>query len=182
MNTQTLILAILNFEDATGYEIKKQSSDGAFSYFVDISFGSIYPTLAKLETEGLVTCRSEIQSGKPDKKVYSITDTGRAEFLKVLQKPHQKDKFKSEFLLVAMCAGITPKDVITRALDSHISEVEDIKKTILELRSECENPASGWITEYGEHVMNAKLEFLNKNRDRLLTAAGTDIAIQQAAE
>ncbi|MEO1142750.1 MAG: helix-turn-helix transcriptional regulator, partial [Pseudomonadota bacterium] len=54
MNTQSLILAILNFEDASGYEIKKESSEGAFSYFVDISYGSIYPTLAKLEADGLV--------------------------------------------------------------------------------------------------------------------------------
>jgi len=54
MNTQSLILAVLNFGDATGYEIKKQSTEGAFSFFVDISYGTIYPTLAKLEAEELV--------------------------------------------------------------------------------------------------------------------------------
>ena len=54
MNTQSLILAILNFQDATGYEIKKQSTEGPFSYFVDVSYGSIYPTLSRLEKEGLV--------------------------------------------------------------------------------------------------------------------------------
>ncbi|MEM7464992.1 MAG: PadR family transcriptional regulator, partial [Pseudomonadota bacterium] len=52
MNVRTLILAILNKQDASGYEIKKLSSEGRFSYFVDISFGSIYPTLARLEEEG----------------------------------------------------------------------------------------------------------------------------------
>ena len=95
MNTQSLILAILNFEDASGYEIKKESSEGAFSYFVDISYGSIYPTLAKLEADGLVEGRSEAQSGKPDKKVYSITDKGREEFISTLSVAPQKDKFKS---------------------------------------------------------------------------------------
>ena len=100
MNTQTLILAILNAGDASGYEIKKFSSEGSFSHFVDISFGSIYPTLAKLEADGLVTGRSETQSGKPDKIVYSITDAGRAAFIGALSSPPQADKFKSEFLLV----------------------------------------------------------------------------------
>ena len=182
MNTQTLILAILNFEDASGYEIKKHSTEGAFSYFVDISYGSIYPTLAKLEKDGLVTCRSEAQSGKPDKKVYSITETGRTEFLNAIQAPHQKDKFKSEFLLVAMCALFTPKAVIERAVNSHIAEVEEIREKIFELKAECDDPASTWIAEYGEHVMNAKLEFLTKNRNSLIAMAEQPDALKEAAE
>lgn len=182
MNAQTLILAILNFEDASGYEIKKHSSEGAFSYFVDISYGSIYPTLSRLEKEGLVTCRSHAQSGKPDKKVYSITDAGRAEFLRAIQTPHQKDKFKSEFLLVAMCAHVTPRPVIERAIKSHIEEVEAIRTNIEELRNDCDDEASRWIVAYGEHVMNAKLEFLHKNRDTLVTMAVQDPALNEAAE
>ena len=55
MNAKTLILAILNFQESTGYEIRKMSTEGAYSYFVDISYGSIYPTLAKLEADGFVT-------------------------------------------------------------------------------------------------------------------------------
>ncbi len=181
MNTQTLILAILNFEDASGYEIKKHSTEGMFSFFVDISYGSIYPTLARLEAEGLVSCRSETQNGKPDKKVYSITDAGRASFLETLQVPHQKDKFKSEFLLVAMCAAMTPQAVIGRALESHIAEVEDLKVVVSEVRKECDDPASHWIADYGDHVMNAKLEFLQKHRDRLLEIAGSELPNQTAA-
>lgn len=182
MNTQTLILAILNFEDASGYEIKKHSTEGMFSYFVDISYGSIYPTLSRLEADGLVSCRSESQSGKPDKKVYSITDAGRASFLEALRVPHQKDKFKSEFLLLAMCAAITPSDVIERAVESHITEIETIKETIKELKQECDDPASNWIASYGEHVMNAKLEFLNNNRNSLVEMAGSDLPNRIAAE
>lgn len=182
MNTQTLILAILNFEDASGYEIKKHSTEGMFSYFVDISYGSIYPTLSRLEADGLVTCRSEAQSGKPDKKVYSITDAGRTSFLETLQVPHQKDKFKSEFLLVAMCAAITPPTVIQQAVDSHIDEVEAIKNHINELKQECDDAASNWIAAYGEHVMNAKLEFLKNNRNGLVEMAGSNLPDRIAAE
>ena len=182
MNTQSLILAILNFEDASGYEIKKESSEGAFSYFVDISYGSIYPTLAKLEADGLVEGRSEAQSGKPDKKVYSITDKGRDEFISTLSVAPQKDKFKSEFLLIAMCAGLTTPKVIENAIDQRIDEMENILRIIGELRAGCDHPATQWITSYGEHVKRADLEFLKANKDSLIAMAGVNPSLEEAAE
>lgn len=182
MNTQTLILAILNFEDASGYEIKKQCTEGAFSYFVDISYGSIYPTLAKLEADGLVIGRSQTQSGRPDKKVFSITDKGREEFIKTLSTPPAVDKFKSEFLLVAMCADLTSKEVITKAIDKRILEMQELVNVISGLRSECDHPATQWITSYGMHVKGADLEFLKNNRDSLIAMAGKPVQLDEAAE
>ena len=41
MSVRTLCLAILSFGDATGYEIRKLSTEGRYSYFVDASFGSV---------------------------------------------------------------------------------------------------------------------------------------------
>ena len=63
MSVRTLCLAILNFGDATGYEIRKLSTGGKFRYFIEASFGSIYPTLARLEAEGLVTVREACIAG-----------------------------------------------------------------------------------------------------------------------
>ncbi len=182
MNTQTLILAILNFEDASGYEIKKQSTEGAFSYFVDISYGSIYPTLAKLEADGLVLGRSETQSGRPDKKVFSITEKGREEFVKTLTSPPAIDKFKSEFLLIAMCADLTSPEVITKAIDKRINEMEELLQVIGSLRSECDHPATQWTTSYGMHVKGADLEFLKNNRDSLIAMADDRLKLDEAAE
>ena len=87
MSVRSLCLAILSFGDATGYEIRKESTDGRFSYFDDASFGSIYPALARLESEGLVTVREEPQAGKPARKVYSITEAGHAELIDYLCEP-----------------------------------------------------------------------------------------------
>ncbi len=182
MNTQTLILAILNFEDASGYEIKKQCTEGAFSYFVDISYGSIYPTLAKLEADELVIGRSESQSGRPDKKVFSITQKGREAFIETLSSPPAIDKFKSEFLLVAMCADLTSPEVITKAIDKRIGEMEALVAVIGGLRSECDHPATQWITSYGMHVKGADLEFLKNNRESLIAMAGQAVKLDAAAE
>ena len=77
MNVRTLCLGILSLQEASGYEIKKDVEDGLFSHFIEASFGSIYPALTQLASEGYVTVREEEQTGKPDKKVYAITDAGR---------------------------------------------------------------------------------------------------------
>jgi len=59
MNVRTICLAILYDGDATGYEIRKLSVEGEYSYFIDASYGAIYPSLARLEQEKLVTARVE---------------------------------------------------------------------------------------------------------------------------
>ena len=183
MNTQSLILAILNFGDATGYEIKKHSSEGAFSFFVDISYGTIYPTLSRLEAEGLVIGRSETQSGKPDKKVYSITEKGRVEFIRMLDAIPQRDKFKSEFLLISMCAGLCSPDTICTAIDKQIQDTEEVLKIIEDMQGECEGePASQWVTNFGIHMKKAALEYLNENRESLLAMAGSELKLKDAAE
>ena len=98
MNIRTLCLGVLSFKEASGYELKKEIEDGMYSHFIDASFGSIYPALTQMNAEGLLTLRSEEQSGRPDKKVYAITDTGRAALAKSLAELPASNKFKSEFL------------------------------------------------------------------------------------
>lgn len=182
MNTQSLILAILNFGDATGYEIKKQSTEGAFSFFVDISYGTIYPTLARLEAEGFVSSRSEIQSGRPDKKVYALTEKGREEFVRLLDALPQKDKFKSEFLLIAMCADLCRPDLIEKAVDKQIGEVRDVLAIIEEMDQDCDHPSTRWVTNFGRHVKQAALDYLQNNKASLVAISANGTGIRDAAE
>ncbi len=126
--------------------------------------------------------RSESQSGRPDKKVFSITTKGREEFIQTLSSPPAIDKFKSEFLLVAMCADLTSPEIITKAIDKRIGEMESLVNMISGLRSECDHPATQWITSYGMHVKGADLEFLRNNRDSLIAMAGKTAKLDEAAE
>ena len=124
MNVRTLCLAILYSGDATGYEIKKLSIEGKYSHFVDASFGSIYPALSRLEADEAVTFREEMTPGKPPRKVYSITDSGREEFVRSLLEPPAPDIYRSEFLMIAIFAHILPKEVVSRAIDTQIAHLE----------------------------------------------------------
>ena len=183
MNVRTLCLAILNFGDATGYEIKKMSSEGRFSYFVDVSYGSIYPTLAKMEIDGLVTCRFVAQDGKPDRKVYSITARGHRDFAYALAQPPQRDKFKSEFLLMAMCAEISGRENLALAIAARKDDIHAELATIHEALDNCSHPGIHLVARYGKAIKQASLEFLTDNEDELLALAeGGQALVKQAAE
>lgn len=171
MDVRTLCLAILTRREATGYEIRKLSTEGNFSYFVDASFGAIYPALRRLETEGLITGRDEIQPGKPARKVYQITPTGRREFEKALGQLPEPDVFKSEFLLVAMCAEHVDRDHLETVIDRQIATLQERLDSLRQAREHCEHPGSNWILDYGINCHESNLTHLRAHRDRLLSIA-----------
>ena len=178
MNVRTLCLAILGCGDSTGYEIRKLVSDGHFSHFVDASFGSIYPALNRMESEGLVVSREEQQDGKPNRKVYSITDVGREEFLVALSKPAQKDIFKSEFLLLAMCAELMERDHVTRAVDMQIEYLEAEITLIDSAVREVQFGGADWVADYGRSCLRSGLAYIKENRASLEAIAGTGLESQ----
>lgn len=72
-DVRTAVLAVLAEQSGHGYEIMQaleEKTGGAWRP----SPGSIYPTLQQLEDEGLVT-----SSERDAKRVYELTDDGRAE-------------------------------------------------------------------------------------------------------
>ncbi len=182
MNVRTLCLAILNVGNATGYEIKKLSIEGKYSYFVDASFGSIYPALSKLETDGLVTSRQELQSGKPPRKIYSITDSGRSALIEALMEPPGPDLFRSEFLLVAMCAEMLPRDTITAAIDDRLRMLNEELSHLKSVVEETGDQAAKWAAQYGVSCISCSIAHLTASRETLEAVAGTKIENTAAAE
>lgn len=82
-----VILGILMGAPLHGYMIK-QAIEGSYGdrYF-KLSNSALYPTLAKLEKEGYVEGRRELQEAVPDRKVYHITDAGRKKFVELAATP-----------------------------------------------------------------------------------------------
>jgi PadR family transcriptional regulator, regulatory protein AphA len=171
MSVRSLCLAILSFGDATGYEIRKESTEGRFSYFEVASFGSIYPALARLEAEGLVTVRQELQDGKPTRKVYSITDAGRDEFLKTLTEPQAADTFKSPFLLVALYAEQIGPEAISDAIQRRRAQVQAELDKLMAHGPECDHAGSRWTRDYGIACMTFTLDYLDNHGDELIQTA-----------
>jgi PadR family transcriptional regulator AphA len=180
MNVRTLCLAILNFGEATGYEIRKQSMEGDFSYFVDASFGAIYPALTRLTEDGLVECRDEVSPGKPARKVYSITPAGRRAFIEALHQPVEPDTFKSQFLLVATCAEYVEPRHIAELVARRTAEMERAVADLRAARRDCEHPGSVWALDYGIACHEQCLEHLRRHGPQLVAIAGTALGAEAA--
>ena len=183
MNVRTICLAILNFREATGYEIKKLSTESHYAHFVDASFGSIYPALNKLEAEGLVTQREERQPGKPARKVYSITSAGRDELLDQLEQPPREDVFKSEFLLIAMCAHLLDRATVSAAIDRNLEQMQAKLRMVEDvLETEKDVPTTGWMTSFAHACMHAHIDYVEAHRAELEALAIQPAPLSEAAE
>jgi DNA-binding PadR family transcriptional regulator len=127
------ILGLLMDRDHHGYEIRTQLRD-RLGVWANVSFGSIYPALARLERHGLVEAvvaaeprmsalstgslsgeRASLRSlrassglGRRGRKVYQITEKGRQEFVRLLSDPSTIDDGKNFSLRMALAKYLTP--------------------------------------------------------------------------
>lgn len=182
MNVRTICLAILYEGESTGYDIRKLSVEGEYSYFVDASYGSIYPALAKLESEKLVTSRVEVQDGKPAKKVYAITGAGRQAFINSLFETLGKDEYRSEFLLFARFAPELPASLVEQRLDERIDQINAELEEFDRLKSKHRRPADEWIIDYGRTCMASARDYIQAHRGKLLALARPETDAAAAAE
>ena len=86
MDVKNIILGFLMYGSMTGYELKKFFSI-SFSFFSGLSYGSIYPALRKMEKEGLITMRLEVQDGAPNRR-YTRLLIWAEKHSRRLSKPH----------------------------------------------------------------------------------------------
>ncbi len=171
MDVKTLCLGVLTFGDMAGYDIKKYFED-AFSHFYVAGFGSIYPALKSLTEDGLVTCASVSQEGRPDKKVYHLTDAGRRKLEATLVATPPRHKVRSEFLVRMYFAHLLPPDRLAAVLAERIEEWEAILEALRGFE-ECPEPMAPGVRfslGYGLAVIGAAVNYVRSHRDELLQA------------
>ncbi len=124
MNDMSLrygILGLLSKWEASGYDIKKEFDD-FMSIFWHSHLSQIYPELNKLEKEELICSRFIEQEGKPDKKVYSITESGRKSLMAWLMGTIEEPKIKDAFLMQTFFMDNIPVDEVLLKLNMYKKE------------------------------------------------------------
>ena len=131
--TDMVILGLLSHESLTGYDIKKRI-DGAISFFWKGSFGSIYPSLAAMEKEGLVTRISsgDGTAGKREKIYYGITEKGRETLVAWLENEREANDLKYETVLKLFFGGAADVSASLRAV---IRFQKDVQRELDVLRA-----------------------------------------------
>ena len=97
-----LILALLEHRPRHGYEIARlidERSEGALSYHV----ASLYPTLYRLDNQGLVEGRWVEKAGQRRRRYYKLTPAGR----KMLAQ--ERSVWNGFFVALDRVAGLQPR-------------------------------------------------------------------------
>jgi PadR family transcriptional regulator AphA len=94
------LLTLLARTPSSGYDLGRRLKD-PIGFFWHARYNQIYPELAHLEAQGLIVHELVEQSDRPDKKVYTITETGLAALRRWATEPPEEAPARSELLLKA---------------------------------------------------------------------------------
>ena len=169
MDVKTLCLGLLSFREACGYELKKEF-ETTFKHFFPAGYGSIYPALADLAAAGLVRCREVPQAGKPDRKVYRITDEGRRFFAESLQNSNPQHRLRSEFLAMIYFADVMEPGRLQALLDDRVAELHESIDHLeaLEAQWDRNTPAGArFVNGFGTALAKAAADYIESQRDML---------------
>ena len=92
------ILACLTERPMTGYELAK-TFDNSIGFFWKADHQQIYRELTKLRDRGHIQGREVVQSGKPNKLVYTLTPEGRAALRHWAARPSVPASIKDDLLV-----------------------------------------------------------------------------------
>ena len=116
MSLKYILLGFLSYGPQTGYDLKKHI-DNSTQFFWHAALSQIYPTLGELAQQGFVEANVVPQEGKPDKKIYCITEAGRATLVDWLAEPQNKLLQKKEpALLKLFFSGVLDKQTLLAQL------------------------------------------------------------------
>ena len=176
MDVKTVCLGMLTDGEASGYDLKKEF-ESSFGHFFAAGYGSIYPALNSLARDGLVDCRHIPQEGKPDRKVYRITDAGREHLLTALANPSPSHKVRSEFLATMCFAHLMTNEQVETVLDNRVKDAEHYLELFKEFETSCMHDwpqGAKFVLGFGKAMMTAMRDYVEEHRDMLFEETDID--------
>ena len=133
-SSMEVLLGLLAIESMSGYDLGLTIRESV-GHFWNESYGQIYPNLKKLAGGGFVTCRTERQKGKPDRRIYSITEKGRERLVEWLAVPPQPEIPRNELLLKLFFGEQVPTQILIR----YVKRMAEERRALLELLERAEH-------------------------------------------
>lgn len=125
--SQFVILGVLSHEPQSGYDIKKRI-EGGISFFWDVGYGQIYPSLKKLVDGGQVTVEHKTNEKNQNKKIYTITESGIDMLEEWLRGPVRKEQVRFEILLRTFFGKNTGKEKLREQIEEFRNRQYEVQK------------------------------------------------------
>jgi DNA-binding PadR family transcriptional regulator len=128
------VLALLADRPAHGYEIKRGLEERFGSVVAPLNAGQVYTTLQRLQRDELVADDAVAQSGRPDKRVYRLTDAGRRALEEWLGVPSAPTRLRDDFfmkLVFAQSLGLAdPAALIARQREAYLRSLGELERVL----------------------------------------------------
>jgi DNA-binding PadR family transcriptional regulator len=161
-----LVLALLATSDSHGYDLRRNFDAHFGSVWAPVNDGQVYVTLTRLEKEGHISHHVVHQDDRPDRKVFTITDTGRAALTEWLKEQPTPPTVRSETMmriLAAAVSGFADHKVLIRdakrAYRSALASLEELRAV--------EDPVRSLLVESAALQIEADLTWLDLADQRL---------------
>ena len=131
MPIQHAVLALLCRGPNHGYELKASFEEAVGPQWGELNIGHLYQVLDRLVRDGLVTKRSITQADRPDKNVYRLTKSGRAELDRWLGEPFLRQAgYRDDFFLKLFGGGRLGRERLRSVIESqrkaHLRELASL--------------------------------------------------------
>ena len=127
MSLPHALLGLLNYRPATGYQLKKAFKESIY-FFWNATLPQIYRTLNQMEKKDWLTAVIEPQEGKPNRKVYKLTDKGLKEFQRWLEEPPEVPQPRNPLMLKLFFGNQMDNEHLT----NHLQKMRGYHTNLLE--------------------------------------------------
>jgi DNA-binding PadR family transcriptional regulator len=138
------LLVSLSERPAAGLELARRF-DRSIGFFWSATHQQIYKVLRRMESDGWVTAETHQQSGRPEKRVYTVTDVGTKVLADWIATTTPRAGFRSEIAVKMRAASYGDR----AALEANLRELVDDHRTRLahyEAMSARDYPEPGRLT------------------------------------
>src|SRR5579883_2391763 len=118
------LLGLLARAPHSGYDLIRQMEE-PIGFFWHARRSQIYPELARLEQAGMVSHTVVEQQERPDKKVYSITEAGRAALTRWAAEPMSVPSERDEFMLKVFSLWLVTHDDALTLVQTYARQQEE---------------------------------------------------------
>ncbi len=119
MSLAHAMLGLLSIQSMTGYELKHMAFDQTISHFWQADQAQIYRTLASMEAKGWLTSELTVQTDRPNKRLYHVTDAGQAELLNWLNQPQSPPVYREPFLVQMFFGAVLRNEQVLAQIERH---------------------------------------------------------------
>ncbi|KZD12779.1 PadR family transcriptional regulator [Oceanibaculum pacificum] len=173
IDVRCLCLGVLSLGETTGYEVRKRLK-AYFGPYQGVSYGALYPALAKLLAAGEVVATGSPDAQTLEKRTYAITEKGRESLRSSLVQAKGQEQVRSEFMAAMFFADQLEKDVLDRLIDERLAELRGDLALFQGFRGSPATEGQRFVSRFGQVLCRAAIDFLQGEGRAIVSALDRD--------